>query len=140
MSARLLKLGRGAVIKPHKDAELAFENGEARIHVPIFTNPGVEFFLEDQRVPMEPGSCWYINANLPHRVANRGETDRIHLVVDCAVNDWVREWFSTAELFHSEIRRDPRETRQMIDLLRSMNTPASLAIVAQLEEELADAR
>ena len=136
MSARLLNLRRGAVIKPHRDAELAFENGEARIHVPVFTNPDVEFYMEDQRVVMDPGSCWYINANLTHRVANRGECDRIHLVVDCSVDDWLRERFAQAEIFYSEIRRDPGELRQMIELLRAMNTPTAQAIIAELEEEL----
>jgi hypothetical protein len=135
MSARLLNLRRGAMIKPHTDPELAFENGEARIHVPIFTSPDVDFRIEDQRVVMEPGTCWYINANLTHCVTNRGGSDRIHLVVDCGVNDWLRERFATAELFHSVRRRDPNEVRQMIELLRAMNTPASLAIIAELEEE-----
>lgn len=29
--------------------------------------------------------------NLRHRVANHGDAARIHLVVDCVVNDWLRE-------------------------------------------------
>jgi hypothetical protein len=137
MSARLLNLRCGAVIKPHRDAELAFEKGEARLHVPIVTNPGVEFVIDDERVVMEAGTCWYINANLTHRVANQGDTDRIHLVVDCGVNDWLREQFAAAEVSHSDVRREPRETRQMIELLQAMNTPASRAIIARLEQELA---
>lgn len=139
MSARLLNLERGAVIKPHRDAELAFENGEARLHVPILTNARVEFFIEDERVVMEAGSCWYINANLPHRVTNGGETDRIHLVVDCGVDDWLRALFATAEVSYSTVRRDPKEARQMIEHLRAMKTPAADAIIAQLEEELSGA-
>lgn len=139
MSARLLNLRRGAVIKPHRDAELAFESGQARMHLPIFTNPEVEFFIENERVLMEPGSCWYINANLTHRVANRGDSDRIHLVVDCAVDDWLRERFANADVSYSEIRREARELRQMIELLRAMNTPVALALIAPLEEELSRA-
>ena len=64
MSARLLNLRCGAVIKAHRDAELAFEKGEARLHVPIVTNPGVEFVIDGERVAMETGTCRYINANL----------------------------------------------------------------------------
>jgi len=139
MTARLLNLRRGAVIKPHRDVELAFEKGEARLHVPLFTNPDVEFFIEEQRVTMEPGTCWYINANLTHRVANHGDTDRIHLVVDCGVDDWLRGLFAGAQVSYSVMRRDPREARQMIERLRAMNTPASLAIIATLEEELSGA-
>jgi hypothetical protein len=137
MSARLLNLRCGALIKPHRDAELAFEKGEARLHLPIVTNPRVEFVIDDERVVMEAGTCWYINANLTHRVANQGDTDRIHLVVDCGVNDWLRERFAAAAVSHSDVRRDPQETRQMIELLHAMNTPASRAIIDQLEHELA---
>ena len=138
LSARLLKLQAGSVIKPHRDIELAFENGEARLHVPIFTNPDVEFVIDEQRVVMEPGTCWYINANLPHHVTNRGTTDRIHLVVDCQVDDWLRAQFDRAEIFYSVIRRDPRELRAMIERLRVMNLPASPELIAQLEAELAE--
>jgi hypothetical protein len=39
---------------------------------------------------MNEGECWYLNVNFPHKVANRGATDRVHLVIDCAVDDWLR--------------------------------------------------
>jgi mannose-6-phosphate isomerase-like protein (cupin superfamily) len=139
LSARLLNLKRGATIHPHRDVELAFENGEARIHFPIFTNPGVEFVIDDQRVVMAEGSAWYVNANLTHQVANRGDADRIHLVVDCQVDDWLRELFARARKFQSEIRRDPQVTQQMIAQLRLMNTPTSLRMAEDLERELASA-
>lgn len=138
-SARLLNLRSGSVIKPHRDEELAYERGEARLHVPILTNPDVEFVIDEQRVIMEPGTCWYINANLRHHVANRGPTDRIHLVVDCGVDDWLRAQFDRGEIFHSVLRRDPQELRAMIDRLREMNLPAAPALIAKLEEELAGA-
>ncbi len=138
-SARLLNLKRGAIIHPHRDVELAFENGEARLHFPIFTNPGAEFFIDEQRVMMDEGSAWYINANLTHRVANRGNADRIHLVVDCQTDDWLREVFARATLFHSKIRRDPKELMEMIGRLREMNTPTSLRMAEELERERAGA-
>lgn len=89
-SARLLKLGAGARIIEHRDYNLSLEDGEVRLHVPITTGPGVEFYLNGERITMNPGECWYINANLPHKVDNRGATDRVHLVIDCAVDDWLR--------------------------------------------------
>jgi hypothetical protein len=137
MSARLLNLRRGATIKSHRDADLAFESGEARLHLPIVTNPGVEFFVEDERIVMDAGTCWYINANLTHRVANRGDADRIHLVVDCGVDDWLRDQFASAAVSYSKKpRRDPKELRQMVTLLRAMDTPAARALVMQLEDEM----
>ena len=88
-SVRLLRLRAGAVIREHRDHRLGYEDGEVRFHIPITTNPDVAFVVNGERLAMEPGECWYINFNLPHRVANRGATDRVHLVVDCVVNDWL---------------------------------------------------
>lgn len=89
LSARFLRLAAGSVIKEHKDFNLGFEDGELRIHVPVATNPEVEFVLDGTPVEMREGEAWYLDLNLKHRVANRGATDRVHLVVDCVVNDWL---------------------------------------------------
>ena len=89
-AVRLLRLKAGSTIKEHRDYDLGFEDGEVRLHIPIITNPAVEFVLNQVRVIMNEGECWYLNVNEPHRVANRGPADRIHLVVDCVVNDWLR--------------------------------------------------
>ena len=53
----------------------------------------VEFAVEGKALPMGEGECWYINFNLPHRIHNRGTTDRVHLVIDCVLNDWLRAMF-----------------------------------------------
>jgi len=90
-AVRFLRLKAGSIIKEHRDHELGFEDGEVRLHIPVITNPAVEFVLNQVRVVMNEGECWYLNVNLPHRVANRGTTDRIHLVIDCVVNNWLRE-------------------------------------------------
>jgi hypothetical protein len=88
-SVRLLRLEAGGVIREHRDDDLRFDEGEARLHIPLATNPRVEFYVDDARVVMEPGECWYLDLSRPHRVHNRGASDRIHLVVDCRVNEWL---------------------------------------------------
>ena len=90
---RLLKLSAGSNIKEHSDYNLSYEDGEVRVHIPIQTNPLVEFAVDGKAVPMAEGECWYINFNLPHRIHNRGTTDRVHLVIDCVLNDWLRAKF-----------------------------------------------
>jgi ribosomal protein S18 acetylase RimI-like enzyme len=90
-AVRFLRLKAGSTIKEHRDHELGFEDGEVRLHIPVITNREVEFVLNQVHVVMNEGDCWYLNVNQPHRVANRGATDRIHLVIDCVVNDWLRE-------------------------------------------------
>jgi len=92
-TVRFLKLAAGSQIRRHRDYELGLENGFVRIHVPVATNDKVDFALADERVQMREGEAWYLNVNFHHSVRNDGETDRIHLVIDCVVNDWLRAFF-----------------------------------------------
>jgi|SRR5919205_1071595 hypothetical protein len=89
-AVRLLRLGAGARIREHSDFDLGLRYGVVRVHVPVLTNPRVEFFLGGERVEMAEGESWYLDFSLPHRVENGGTSDRVHLVMDCVVNDWVR--------------------------------------------------
>jgi hypothetical protein len=95
-AVRLMRLTVGSVIKEHNDFELSFEEGTVRIHVPVVTNPEVEFYLNRRRVVLEAGSSWYLRLSDPHSVANRGAADRVHMVIDAEVNDWVRDVLETA--------------------------------------------
>ncbi len=95
-SVRLLKLKARSNIREHRDYKLGFEDGEMRLHVPIVTNPAVAFFVNGERVPMREGETWYVNVNLPHRVDNVSNTDRIHLVIDCVVNEWLAGFLPVA--------------------------------------------
>lgn len=98
-AVRLLKLSAGSVIREHRDYDLGYEHGEVRIHIPVITNPQVEFYLDNKRIIMNPGECWYLDLNRPHRVYNRGTTDRIHLVIDCILNDWLKELIQSGEVY-----------------------------------------
>lgn len=95
-SVRLLKLAAGSNIRRHRDYYLGPEDGEVRLHVPIVTNPDVDFVLDDERVPMAEGELWFLNFNKYHSVDNRSSVDRIHLVIDCVVNDWLRQLLESA--------------------------------------------
>jgi len=95
IDVRLLRLKAGSIIKEHRDYGLGFEDGEVRLHIPITTNPKLEFYLNKQRVIMEIGECWFLNFNYLHEVKNHGLTDRIHLVIDCKVNNWLAGFFSS---------------------------------------------
>ena len=92
-AARLMKLSKGSAIKEHRDHDLSFEDGVIRIHIPVITNPQVEFYLNNKQVVMEEGSCWYLRLSDPHRVTNFSEFDRVHLVIDMKVNHWLENIF-----------------------------------------------
>ena len=136
MSVRFLNLQAGAIIKEHTDEGLLFEQQEVRLHFPVFTNPGVEFYVDSERVIMDVGDCWYMNAHLPHSVANNSDTDRIHLVVDCKVNDWLKAMIeSSAIISIKEDRLDP-QLLMVIKELRIQNTATSNALADDMERQL----
>jgi hypothetical protein len=95
MSVRLMRLTPGSVIKEHKDHDLRAEEGVARIHVPVVTNDGVEFYLNREPVKMLPGEAWYLRLADPHSVVNNGAETRVHLVIDVVVDDWMAGLLAT---------------------------------------------
>lgn len=98
-AVRLLRLGPHARIREHSDIDLGLEIGEVRIHVPVTSNPDVGFYLNGQRIDMQPGEAWFLELSLPHRVENDGAGDRVHLVVDCRLNDWLGEMLKAGTPF-----------------------------------------
>jgi len=94
---RLMRLTPGSIIKTHRDHDLSFEDRTVRIHIPITTNPDVEFLLNGTRVDMAPGSAWYLRLSDPHSVANRGAADRVHLVIDAEANAWLGDMLRCAD-------------------------------------------
>jgi hypothetical protein len=89
-AVRLMRLKAGAQIRPHFDPGLSLESGQARLHLSIQTSDTIDFLVEGRRVPMRAGELWYFNAERTHEVHNRGDSDRINLVIDCVANDWLR--------------------------------------------------
>ena len=88
-AARLMRLGPGAKILEHSDDMGDGATQELRIHIPVQTNPDVQFWVNRQQIPMSAGETWYADFGLPHRVENNGSTDRVHLVLDCEPNAWL---------------------------------------------------
>ncbi len=143
MAVRILNLRPNAVVKEHIDPGLCYEENEIRIHIPLSTNDEVEFYIDDEAVHPLPGECWYMNFNLKHRLANYGSTERIHLVIDCVVNDWVHQLFASCK--EENVKRIPApeafnidDRRRIIEQLKGMGTETALSMAKTMEEELAN--
>ena len=136
LAVRLLKLNAGAVIKVHHDTDLSFEKGEIRLHIPVITHEDVEFYLDKERIHPQEGECWYMNFNLPHSIINKSKVNRIHLVIDATVNDWVTAVFEQP-LANKKLAEETRYTdevkKQMIAQLRQMNTETATRIADEME-------
>lgn len=136
-AVRLLQLAAGAEIKPHSDHCLGYEDGSFRLHIPIITNPDVEFILDGNRLIMNEGECWYIDANFTHSVANRGNQDRIHLVIDGVRNEWTDALFYKEapenQFIKPEITMSEEQKRLVIAELKRMNTTATDELIKNLK-------
>lgn len=141
ISARLLRLGVGAEIKPHRDFELGYEDGCFRLHIPIETNNHVKFVLDGEQLTMLPGECWYTNVNYIHSVSNFGERDRVHLVIDGQRNSWSDHLFFSLASEESFMPEPPEEESletkaRMIEELKRMNNPNNSDLILKLESDL----
>jgi len=98
LNARLMSLSPGSTIREHEDHQMGFEYGLIRIHIPIVTDERVKFFVGHQRLSMKEGEAWYIDFAQPHSVHNLSDASRVHLVLDCTVNDWLRALFPAGQV------------------------------------------
>ncbi len=93
-TVRFLKLGPGSEIRRHRDYELGPEDGFIRVHIPAMTNDKVTFTLDDRPLFLAAGEVWFLNVNKYHSVKNEGTTERVHLVIDCVMNDWLNSYLA----------------------------------------------
>ncbi|HWI85428.1 MAG TPA: aspartyl/asparaginyl beta-hydroxylase domain-containing protein [Sphingomonas sp.] len=75
----------GAMIHPHRDLTGAGLNNRIRFHLPIITNPAVDFRVSGRRVRMGPGDLWCLDTSYRHSVYNGGAESRVHIVVECDI-------------------------------------------------------
>ena len=79
--ATLVRLVAGGSIAPHTDNNFSLVHSH-RVHVPIETNPGVEFTVGEETRSLAAGHVYEINNRRMHAVANTGDVDRVHLILD----------------------------------------------------------
>jgi quercetin dioxygenase-like cupin family protein len=143
-AVRLMALAPGAEIKPHRDRGGSLEDGLARLHIPIVTDPAVVFTLDGEEVHFSAGATWYMNANCLHAVRNGSVRERVHLVLDCVPNDWLLALFESSGWRAAPGPRysDPNITDAnvgaVIAQLRASSLPAAAALADQLEKAQSD--
>jgi uncharacterized protein (TIGR03032 family) len=78
---RLMRLDGNAEATAHADTNYYWMQ-RARIHVPVVTQPEVQFLCGDRAVHMAAGEAWIFDTWKVHNVLNPNPTRRIHLVAD----------------------------------------------------------
>lgn len=92
-SVRLLTLAPGGEILPHRDSNIGFGIGQLRLHLPISSNPDVEFNIDGMKCPAGVGELWFSDVARSHWVKNEGVTPRTHLVIDVEINEFLLNLF-----------------------------------------------
>jgi hypothetical protein len=92
---RLMRLAPGGELSRHSDIADpdagASEGKVVRVHIPLISNQRCLFQSWNpdggrSALVMEVGSAYYLDRRKPHTAVNPGDTERVHLVVDCIAN------------------------------------------------------
>jgi quercetin dioxygenase-like cupin family protein len=139
-AVRLMALAPGAEIKPHRDLGGSLEDGLARLHIPIVTDPAVVFTLDGEELHFSAGGTWYMNANCLHAVRNGSARERVHLVLDCVPNGWLLAlfersgWTPAAAPKYGDPAITDANVGAVIAQLRASSLPAAAALAERLEK------
>lgn len=108
MASRLLKLLPGTYLHEHRDYVFLEEVPRFRLHVPIVTNPQAHIVMPGTTVHLSRGYLWKLNPKeAVHSACNFGEEARIHLMMDCYVNDELAELVANEGLPGSNLKKLP---------------------------------
>lgn len=121
--SRLMGLAPGKDVPSHVDTHHYWRT-HLRIHIPVITNPGVLFTCGEETVHMDAGECWLFDSFQWHRVENRGETQRIHLVIDTVGGGQLPELMAAAEAGNAKPRQfQPGDGQGEPLLFEQVNAP-----------------
>ena len=79
--SRLMGLAPASDVPEHVDVGYYWRT-HLRLHIPVITNPKVEFTCDGQTEHMKAGECWAFDSFCLHNVRNLGTEKRVHLVLD----------------------------------------------------------
>jgi uncharacterized protein (TIGR03032 family) len=79
--SRFMRIEQEGEVTPHVDLAHYWWD-HVRVHVPVLTDPTVEFQIGDEVEHMAAGEVWAIDTWKLHSVRNPASRQRIHLVVD----------------------------------------------------------
>jgi len=110
MWARVLKLVPQACLWEHTDygAPHLTRAPRVRLHVPLQTQPEAVIVLPAHVVHMKSGFMWKLTPDAArHGACNDGTKDRIHLIIDCYVDDRLEALLAGETLDQDAVRAKP---------------------------------
>lgn len=99
MASRLLRLTPGTFLHEHRDFVYLKEVERYRLHIPIFTNNDAHIITPGKKIHMERGYLWKLDPkNTIHSACNFGQEPRIHVMLDCYMNEKLAALLTKASL------------------------------------------
>lgn len=138
---RLMALQPGKNIYWHYDRSESIDTDvNARLHIPIITNPGIQFQICHEDQIWRTGELWYGDFSFPHRLRNEGQAERIHLVLDLRVGDYVTSLFPPSFFEQKERRhRARRWCQKAFDRTEYIRTTGFRGVAEKIARKLSDA-
>lgn len=87
MWARLARLEVSAFMHEHRDYQELKNVRRLRLHIPVITNPFSSIVIDRTRIHLALGYIWKLNPIHRHAAANFGKEPRIHIILDCYVDE-----------------------------------------------------
>ena len=137
--SRLMRLAPGAQVAEHVDFNYHWVS-RVRIHIPIITNPQVNFYCGDESVHMAQGESWLFDSWRRHRVVNASDSARTHLVIDLAGSSRFWRIVRKADSLDNIVilpndHNQPRVKTEQFPVAPVMAPGEMLAIVEQVLED-----
>ncbi len=81
-AASISRMEPGAEVKWHRDVRQSADFEYVRLHLPIVTSPASTMVLAHHTKHLDAGKLWYGDFTFPHRVDNRSNAARLHIMFD----------------------------------------------------------
>ncbi|CAN5195274.1 hypothetical protein BH10CYA1_BH10CYA1_55760 [soil metagenome] len=138
MWARLAKMNAAAALWEHVDYTELSKTERYRLHIPIRTNDDAALIFPGQAIHLSPGYIWLIDPHSNrHAAVNRGNTSRVHLLLDVYSNRKLEELIEqAARLDYPTIALPKIQSHQRSDLLDRALRLVSLGFTTTADELL----
>lgn len=87
MWARLARLETDSFLLEHRDYQELEDVRRLRLHIPVVVNPFASLVINNTRIHLALGYLWKLNPMHPHAASNFGKEARVHIILDCYVDE-----------------------------------------------------
>jgi Aspartyl/Asparaginyl beta-hydroxylase len=98
MWVRLAKLEPNSFMWEHCDYQELQNVQRFRLHVPIITTPDSTLIINVAKIHLNAGYIWKLNPTHRHASGNLGSEARIHILMDCYLNEALENMLNAEDL------------------------------------------